>query len=72
MLVGLASWPMAPAEMLEGAVLAGIPVEPNDPIVLLMDPELSAVLELGVMVMADARRGLLARPDRRVMASLPS
>jgi D-serine dehydratase len=64
---------MTPVEILEAAVLGGTPEEPNDePIVLIIDAELSATLELGVIVMADARRGLLESPDRRVTASLPS
>jgi D-serine dehydratase len=70
---GLASWPIAPVERLEATVLGGTPEEPKDePMVLIIDDELSATLELGVIVIADARKGLLDRPDRRVTASLPS
>ena len=63
---------MAPVEILEAAVLGGMPEEPKDEPMVFIIEELSAPLVLGVMVMADARKGLLERPDRRVTASLPS
>jgi hypothetical protein len=73
MFVGLASWLIAPVVKLEAAVLEGAPEELSDePTVLVMGDELSATLEFGVIVIADARKGLLERPDLRVMASLPS